>query len=283
MSISDGLRKIRLARCTNYKGDGEWDAGEIVASPNGLFVGSLQSALDVENLIKHNITHVLTPAAKLKLWKENPGVQHFQIDIADHPAASLFKIMPQCLEFLDNCFAQENTNCLVHCASGVSRSVGICMAYLMLRKNLSFDEALAKIRVNRRRGNPNAGFKTQLITLQEYNGDIKKAEEIYKETFKTKGVMQVIIEQRTVANDIHAKVDEIENELKSGKGSVDQYARWLGSLKEMKTQAESENEKCSSGIMGDRPASMIRKSALSKIVRLMEDCEMKLASEEKED
>ena len=64
---------------------------------------------------------------------------------------------------------------LVHCMYGVSRSVSICVAYLMrykelIGKNSKFgvDEAVGYIRVRRYFVGPNRGFMFQLRNYEEY-------------------------------------------------------------------------------------------------------------------
>ena len=54
----------------------------------------------------------------------------------------------------------------MHCASGISRSVSVCMAWLMLRKKLSSEEALREVRKSRPQALPNHGFLQSLRLLE---------------------------------------------------------------------------------------------------------------------
>lgn len=53
---------------------------------------------------------------------------------------------------------------LVHCVSGVSRSAAIVIAFLMLKRRMSFKEAIKSVR-EKRCICPNDGFMTQLCVL----------------------------------------------------------------------------------------------------------------------
>ena len=135
MSSSDGLRRLMLSRVSDALTD---DPVEIFPR---IFLGSLQAALDVDKLRERDIQHVLTVAGRLKVSLPAPEFTHKQVDIADHPAADILSIIPECLAFIDtaigscNDFAVSESSdqiprvgVLVHCASGISRSVSICCA-----------------------------------------------------------------------------------------------------------------------------------------------------------
>ena len=70
-----------------------------------------------------------------------------------------------------------NKACLVHCAQGVSRSAAVCAAWLISRRKLSLQDALAKIRSCRKRISPNLGFVASLRALEQSDGDVRKAME----------------------------------------------------------------------------------------------------------
>jgi protein-tyrosine phosphatase len=65
--------------------------------------------------------------------------------------------------------------CLVHCAQGISRSAAVCAAWLLSRKKLSLQEALAAIRKARPEIRPNLGFWASLRALEQCGGDVEKA------------------------------------------------------------------------------------------------------------
>lgn len=259
-----GLLKLHESRVNRGKNPDVWDAGCVI--PEKLYVGSLSSAKDVAKLRENQITHVLTPAARLQVYQDVPDfISHLQLEIPDHPAASLFTILSAALEFIDNAFEDDSARVLVHCASGVSRSVSVCCAHLMLRHDMTFEDALIQVRENRPMAGPNAGFRFQLETLSEYR-ELKTAEEAFKESISTATVMEQIIQQRDVANDFHAKVDVLEESIQSRgvqddvieKNWIEELTSLSNAIKEIKTEG-----------LQDRPAKMIRKSAANKIERLL--------------
>jgi protein-tyrosine phosphatase len=55
----------------------------------------------------------------------------------------------------------------VHCAAGVSRSATIVIAYLIMKKNMTCEEALKFARSKRPIIDPNPGFISQLIKFEK--------------------------------------------------------------------------------------------------------------------
>merc|ERR1712217_445536 len=62
--------------------------------------------------------------------------------------------------------AQSGGRVLIHCHEGKSRSVSLCLAYLISRQRRSLDDALAFVKSRRREARPNAGFWKQLLQLE---------------------------------------------------------------------------------------------------------------------
>lgn len=56
-----------------------------------------------------------------------------------------------------------NSNILIHCMAGVSRSVSLTSYFLMKKCSLDFESALQYIKSKRRIVNPNPSFRSQLI------------------------------------------------------------------------------------------------------------------------
>ena len=98
--------------------------------------------------------------------------------------------------------------CLVHCASGVSRSVTICVAYLMIHGHCaSVDESLELIRRQRPNANPNVGFRYQLTLLQKHDCDVTEASRAWADKHKSSGgFLMDVIELRNYGNEKHAEV-----------------------------------------------------------------------------
>lgn len=55
---------------------------------------------------------------------------------------------------------------LVHCKAGISRSATICIAYLMVHKSLTLDQAFDHVRSRREIISPNMSFMQQLFEFE---------------------------------------------------------------------------------------------------------------------
>ena len=75
----------------------------------------------------------------------------------------------------------------MHCRGGVSRSSALCVAYLMVLRGESADDALEFVMTRRSRASPNIGF---LLALEAF-GAGRKAEE--KKMQKQQSVVSVVI------------------------------------------------------------------------------------------
>lgn len=337
-----------------------------------LFVGSLSAAECLSFIKEFQITHILTVAAGLDVNipvtvanDTNSGnngseytVQHLVVECHDHPMASILEVLPQCLNFIhQGLLGNEHGNIhetqykiagrtesvpgrvLVHCASGVSRSVAVCAAYLMTMNRgmdkiahsdimyIKAAEAIASIASVRKYANPNLGFRRQLEILErcckmtDGTTNEKREQEEYdyktdvygvvktatKEFAKIQGnVVEDTIRQRTLVNDLHAEVDEMEKRLAAMKsssynknmpdnGDVDHNcietlvdsdntdngygddAYRVTEKKEIENLLLSLQEQLDSCLpiysegLVDPPARMIRKSAIAKAKRLLDE------------
>ncbi len=77
-------------------------------------------------------------------------------DIAQH--------LPACARFIDQ--GRKYGSVLVHCASGVSRSVSALCGYLMEYEKISLEKSLTVIREVRPIAKPNPGFLEQLLNYE---------------------------------------------------------------------------------------------------------------------
>lgn len=86
------------------------------------------------------------------------GDNSFMDDIAQH--------LSICARFIDQ--GRKYGSVLVHCASGVSRSVSAVCAYLMEYERISLEKAITVIREVRPIAKPNPGFWEQLSSYERY-------------------------------------------------------------------------------------------------------------------
>lgn len=280
--MNDALKNIAAKRAdNNYVSDNNTKNYGLVIPR--LYVGSLAAAQTAEILARLEISYVLTAAGRLNVgYPHDTPISHLVLDdLPDHPMADLLAELPRALEFLDQALLspqqdQRRGGVLVHCASGVSRSVAVCCAWLMTRRQLSYDDALAQVRVNRPQACPNVGFRTQLLALQECRGDIIKAQALHNERFHDNSVTDIIRTQREKACSLHEEVDNLENRMQDQSSGLaverDEKKLWLKQLLDMQLRmdvlAAEMNE-----FLEDRPARSMRKSASEKVARLIADIE----------
>ena len=132
-----------------------------------LFLGDYNDALSVLKGLT-NVTAVLTVAKELPLHLLYPGAQHRvnykYIPLEDSPQQDLLLNLQSAFAFIDSAM-DAGQKVLVHCAAGVSRSASIVIAYLMLKHNITFQQAFTHVQKRRPIINPNPGFMRQLSAL----------------------------------------------------------------------------------------------------------------------
>ena len=241
----------------NYDG---FDAGEVIE--NQLWVGSLHATGDMTNLEKRGINSILTTARGMSAEMRDNCI-YKQISMDDHPAEDLLSKLEEAFMFLDEQL-QADRKVLVHCAAGVSRSVSVCVAYLMCRKGYPYKVALDMIRTNRPFANPNPGFTIQLTELEAANGDIEKAKAAYSKRFAGGSITASLVEWRDMANWIHRNIDDLEVKIHALHQDIDKQ-----DMESRLIQLLNEAEAASSTSQVDRVSSLILKSATTKANRLL--------------
>mmetsp|Transcript_19325 Transcript_19325/g.27322 ORF Transcript_19325/g.27322 Transcript_19325/m.27322 type:complete len:295 (+) Transcript_19325:225-1109(+) len=288
------LFRYQATPSLNHSNETTWDAGAVDGYP-WLFVGSLSAAESHEDLRKNNVSHVLSVARKLPIKTFPKNIQNIRVEIDDHPSANFLHVVSQCVEFLDSVHSSSTTTTtargqqeeeqeqqqqhgsvvLVHCASGVSRSVTAIIAWLMIsgKTCYSFEEALSAVRVNRPQANPNAGFVSQMQILEKHNGCLKEAIEDWK-SHNTLDMMGRVATRRRLANETHAAVDELEIRVQTFHSNHKEASKkdtsnlLLGEANELSDYLDS----CRADLGGlpeDRVANIIFKSARSKVELLI--------------
>lgn len=135
---------------------------------NGVFIGSQSSAANLDELRKNNITHVLNVAAEIPNFFENSKeitIEYLHIKLLDMISESIVEsgLLDKCIKFIEESVSKGG-HVLVHCQAGMSRSGAVVIAYIMKHSNLSYQEALVRVRSVRQCVCPNIGFVRQLET-----------------------------------------------------------------------------------------------------------------------
>mmetsp|Transcript_15679 Transcript_15679/g.21488 ORF Transcript_15679/g.21488 Transcript_15679/m.21488 type:complete len:294 (-) Transcript_15679:139-1020(-) len=246
-------------------------AGEVLIPEYGeqvkMLVGSLSAAENTRLIHDLGVTHILTVAGKLHANVPSSTVKHKTVECDDHPMFNILKVLPECMEFIGSAMSDDDGCVLVHCASGISRSVTTCVAFLMIRFGMKKDDALELIRSRRQYANPNYGFRRQLEMLELKGCNVTEAAEQWsKET--SKDFFSEVQRQRDAVNTLHARVDDVENKIAQKRSVGENTDVEQKDLAIIQMELDSCLPAQGEGFV-DAPSGIIRKSALQKVQRLL--------------
>ncbi|XP_042216162.1 protein phosphatase Slingshot homolog 1-like isoform X2 [Homarus americanus] len=139
----------------------------------GVLLGDSDTALSTQEIKDLGITHILNAAqghnntaydgyvstspsyyAKLK------GLKYYGIPALDMPGFYIKPYLRDAADFINGALKQGG-RVLVHCQCGISRSAALVVGFLMLKRNMNVQTALATIK-KKRNVFPNQGFLSQL-------------------------------------------------------------------------------------------------------------------------
>ncbi|KAJ3026393.1 UNVERIFIED_CONTAM: hypothetical protein HDU68_005722 [Siphonaria sp. JEL0065] len=90
----------------------------------------------------------------------------YEIECLDLPEQYLSIIAEYCCSVITAAL-DLNLRVLIHCQMGASRSVSVILWYLITRKQMRLEEALAFVKEKRKQAQPNSGFMKQLRELDK--------------------------------------------------------------------------------------------------------------------
>ncbi|KAI0676571.1 hypothetical protein C8Q78DRAFT_962476 [Trametes maxima] len=169
--------------------------------PN-LWVGDLPSALNTENLKAHNIRSVLT-AMRGRVSINETFMRH-QINIDDTESSDILQHFVPAITFIQAELDKEH-GILVHCQAGMSRSVSIVAAYLMVSQGLDPDGALDVVRKVRPDVQPNEGFMRQLEIFHKASFKVSKSDKETRMFYLERVVNEVMNGDGEVETEMFAK------------------------------------------------------------------------------
>ena len=130
----------------------------------GLYLSDFES-LTAEKITSRGVTTIINAAALERPKIEMPGVNVIQLPIYDVPTENIGKHFDETANTIQ--LTKENgSNTLVHCALGISRSVTICLAYLVKYGKMTLRSAYFMLKEKRPIIRPNEGFWKQLIAFE---------------------------------------------------------------------------------------------------------------------
>lgn len=134
---------------------------------NQIYLGSYEkAAVCKEALRKHNITHILTIGYEMEPINKDAITYHVVL-LDDEPEVEISKHFYECFQFIDKALEKKESNLLIHCWAGISRSATITIAYLIYKFGMDYMEAFEHVRRARHWIGPNQGFRNQLKSFSK--------------------------------------------------------------------------------------------------------------------
>eukprot|EP00939_MAST-03C_sp_MAST-3C-sp1_P000473 g473.t1 len=129
-----------------------------------LYVGDKRDANDKERLQQLGITHILNATRDIPNYF--PGLFTYEsVPVDDHESTDLRSHFYRSNKFIHNAI-RRGGRVLVHCRAGVSRSVTLCLAYLVAKKRVRLRQAYRILATSRQIICPNPGFLLQLAKYE---------------------------------------------------------------------------------------------------------------------
>ena len=151
----------------------KWEANRILEDEN-IWLGNLESACDRKAMETYDIGRVVTAVYDINpIFPDDPGLMYLKVPVIDKPDADIAKHFNRAIEFMEDA-VKNGKGVLVHCVYGVSRSSTLICAYLIAKKRLTVQQAIALVKEKRPQAEPNKGFLIQLQVLWE---QLRKKEE----------------------------------------------------------------------------------------------------------
>lgn len=108
---------------------------------------------------------VINAAPELPPPPEDYVPRHY-VPLLDTPNSDMYPYMERVADLINEVIIR-NEVVLVHCVAGVSRSVTLCLSYLVKYYKMTLRDAYSHFKLRRPQIRPNTGFFKQLIKFEE--------------------------------------------------------------------------------------------------------------------
>lgn len=143
----------------------------IESNCKSLYISDYNAASNHQKIGGLNIQAVVSILSKnTKPIKYTNITAHLSITMDDYEKEQISKYFNCVSEFIS---IHSNESILIHCMAGISRSVTLVIAYLMIKEKKSMFDAYKIVQQGRSGANPNPGFREQLCKLSD---DLKNIE-----------------------------------------------------------------------------------------------------------
>lgn len=143
----------------------EWAHKTAHRVDGNVWVGGYLAAADPDFVRKRGFTRIVKMIADDPTYKggyhRHAGVKYFVAAAEDVPTYDIRNDMVEAVKFIREGVA-AGEKVLVHCHAGISRSVTVVLAYLMICRDCNLDTALAIVTSARPIARPNLGFMAHL-------------------------------------------------------------------------------------------------------------------------
>lgn len=241
---NDFLDRIDVSRGTTSSSERRARGNRVKAKMNkiekNLYLGNMEAATDVILLESHGITHIITldsvPLPR-KISSFLPKIKNLHIQVTDLPDEDILSFITPALAFINEGITSGG-NVLVHCFRGKSRSATIVTAFIMQKYNLSFEQALARVKAKRECVNPHQGFLAQLKLYESMDYHLDPSNVQFK-MFKLRLASERMRKAKILFRDsLENVLDEDPGERGSARG---QYSQLYKCKKCRRTLATSHN------------------------------------------
>ncbi|KAK6747428.1 hypothetical protein RB195_000554 [Necator americanus] len=135
-----------------------------------LFLGNYETASDEQALKRIGVHYIINVTSNLpNPFEDNPSFHYLRISVDDNSSHNLTQYFSEAIAFIDAA-ARAGDACLVHCLAGISRSVTVCLAYLMTKNKWSLEDAYDLVLRRNASIAPNFHFMGQLTEYERHLG-----------------------------------------------------------------------------------------------------------------
>jgi protein-tyrosine phosphatase len=140
-----------------------------------LFIGNYMNGAELTLANPRDIRAVLNVSTE-RPYAKRPGINYLEVPFDDGHGIPV-KALTACMDFL--MFQYElGAKTLVHCAAGISRSVGTSAAFMHVSGQMPFDAALNHIKKRRPIAQPHPDITTSIrkfLKIWPYDGSMGEA------------------------------------------------------------------------------------------------------------
>jgi len=175
-----------LSQLRSFAGDGSFSRNDHIPSvaitplsPMGynismilphIFVGGCCGIqYDLNSLMNMGISVLINCSGRRQALSPKSLPEYFtylDFDIKDEPSEDLSYAIAMAIPVIREA-ELEGKKCLIYCNIGMSRSISLVLAHLILSERMSLVEAMDLVKEKRRIASPNTGFMAQLIKLEK--------------------------------------------------------------------------------------------------------------------